>query len=649
MTMTRRVALLIAAILLTALAGSLWIHALAARDALQVQLEVLNQDAATALAVSMSQQKGDVAALESVASAQFDLGHYRRMQFLDSAGRTVFDRSQPARLAAAPAWFVAALPLRAPTGQAPVSNGWQQLGVVQVEAQAAWAHAALWAAGARTAALLALLASAAMALAAWLLRAWERPLRAAVEQSHAIAEGRFVVTDEPTMPELRSLTRSMNRMAGQLRQVFDAQAAQVADLQRAAQTDPVTDLPVRRHFVGQLVDRLGDPAGPDTALLLVRLLRLEAVNERLGFEATDRLLAATAEILQTYVRRVPGAVAGRLNGSDFGLMLPASGVAAETALSLATALGASPLTRAAAVRFCVGGVDALRGQAAGAALAAADAALAQAEISDQPVVLAADDRTADTGGGRAWRARLQAVLDAGRMRLAESPVVDRQGSLLHLECTLMMALEGSPAGDDAPEPLPPGDYRPPREWLPQATRARLLPRVDLAALELALQAIGADGRPRCVRVAQVSLAEPGFARAVEQRLAAAPAAAQRLSIEWVDGTHQAADALLRDAAAAWRARGVRLGVEHAGASPQTLSLWQALPIDYVKVDARHVQGVADDQAVRGYAVSLATLVHSLGLKALADGIAEQRDLQALWSLGFDGAAGAAVALTAPRG
>lgn len=646
--MTRRVELLIAAILLSALAGSLWIHALAARDALQVQLEVLNQDAATALAVSMSQQKGDIAAIQSVASAQFDLGHYRRMRFVDIDGRTVFERSQPVRLSAAPGWFVAALPLRAPTGQAPVSNAWQQLGLIQVEAQAAWAHAALWAACARTSAFLALLALIAMSLAAWLLRAWERPLRSAVEQSQDIAEGRFVVADEPAMPELRTLTRSMNRMAGQLRQVFDQQAGQVARLQREAQTDPVTDLPVRRHFVGQLADRLADPGGAGTALLLVRLLRLDAVNERLGFEATDRLLAATAEILQTYVLRVPGAVAGRLNGSDFGLVLPASGVAAETAQSLAAALGASPLTRAAAVRFCVGGVDALRGQSAGAALAAADAALAQAEVSGHPVVLAADDRHADTVGARAWRTRLELALDQGKTRLGEVPVVDRHGSLIHLECPLLLALAGSQAGDAAAEPLRGVDYRPPREWLPQATRARLLPRLDLVALDMALRAISADGRPRCVRVAQASLAEPGFTRAVEQRLAAAPAAAQRLSIEWIDSAYQAADALLRDAVTAWRARGVRLGVEHAGAWPQTLSLWQAMPIDYVKIDARHLVGVANDEAVLGYAGSLATLVHSLGLKALADGITEERDLQALWGLGFDGAAGDAVALGAPE-
>ena len=652
MTMTRRFALLMAAVLLLALAGSLWIHAVAARNALQVQLEVLNQDAATALALSMSQQNGDQAAMQAVASAQFDLGHYRRMRFVGVDGQAVFDRSQPPRPSAAPAWFVAALPLAAPAGQAPVSHGWTPLGLLQVESQATWAHAALWAACTRTALLLALIAAAAMALTGWLLRGWLRPLRAAVAQAQAIAEGRFMHADEPVMPELKALTRSMNRMAGQLRQAFELQAAQVERLQHQAQTDAVTELPARQQFVGRLADRLADPAANGTALLLVRLLRLDSVNDRLGFDATDRLLAATAEVLQTYVQRVPGAVAGRLNGSDFGLVLPAAGVGAETAQSLHAALGATPLARAAVVRFCVGGVDALRGQTAGAALSAADAALAQAEVDEQSVVLTADDRGAHTEGARAWRARMEAALDAGRARLGEFPVVDREGRLIHLECPLRVALHDTSELADGLRPastaardsaaVAEDGYRPAREWLAQAVRARLMPRVDVVALDLALAAIAQDGKPRCVHVAQASLAEPGFVRAVQLRLAAAPAAAQRLSIEWSDSPRPAQADLLREAAEGWRACGVQLGVEHAGASAQALTQWQATPIDYVKIDARHLQGAADDEAVRGYAQGLAALVHGLGLKALAEGIGDGRDLRALWALGFDGATGAAV-------
>jgi EAL domain-containing protein (putative c-di-GMP-specific phosphodiesterase class I) len=71
---------------------------------------------------------------------------------------------------------------------------------------------------------------------------------------------------------------------------------------------------------------------------------------------------------------------------------------------------------------------------------------------------------------------------------------------------------------------------------------------------------------------------------------------------------------------------------------------QASAVDYVKVDARHLRGVAQDEAVRGYAQSLVALIHGLGLLALAEGVAEAPDLALLWELGFDGATGPAVTL-----
>ncbi len=644
MTMTRRLALLIAAVLLPALLGSLWLHTLAARDALVLEQETRNQDAATALALALSQQRGDLAALETVAAAQFDLGHYRQLELRDAQGRTLFQRQQAAREPSVPAWFVAAWPITAPPGRAAVSAGWRELGMLEVVSQSGWVHAALWAAAVRTATFLAVLAGLALALTAWLLQGWQRPLRATVAQARAIEAGHFDLAREPTQPELRELTRSMNAMVKRLKEVFSAQADQVALLQRQAQTDAVTGLLQRRHFVSRLSDRLADPAAPGSALLLVRVLRLDSVNERLGFEATDRLLAASAEVLLAYVDRVAGAAAGRLNGGDFALLLPAAGVAQETAQALALALNASPLARAGSARYAVGGVDGLRGQGAGAALAAADAALAEAEVADAPVVEEAERRAQDTAGARAWRSQIASALEQGRARLAEFPVVDPQGRLIHMECPLRVQF-GAPSGDgDLGDDESAADYRPARDWLALAQRSRLMPRVDLAALDLALAAIAADGRPRAVHVSQASLAEPGFVDIVAQRLGQAAAAAQALSIEWVESPQPADGSALRLAAESWRALGAKLGVEHAGASPQALTQWHATRIDYVKIDARHLQGVATDEAVRGYAASLVALVHGLGLQALAEGIGDAEDLAMLWQLGFDGATGQAVSL-----
>jgi EAL domain-containing protein (putative c-di-GMP-specific phosphodiesterase class I) len=317
-------------------------------------------------------------------------------------------------------------------------------------------------------------------------------------------------------------------------------------------------------------------------------------------------------------------------------------VAAETAESLFAAVTAAPALRVGGAEVVVGGVDGLCGLAVGAALAAADAALAGAEAGGGLAVENHGESLADPAGARAWREQLAAALGEGRTRIAEFAVLDRAGCLIHLECPLRVQLR------------PGGDYEVAARWLALAGRSRLLPQVDLAALDLALRAIAADGRPRAVHVAWPSLAAAGFVADVCSRLAAAPLAARRLSIEWADDARladrpargQVQGQALGDIAARWRGMGVRVGVEHAGADPQQLARLVELGIDYVKVDARHLRGAATDGAVRAYAHSLVALIHGLGLSALAEGINDADDLAALWALGFDGATGPAVAAAA---
>jgi EAL domain-containing protein (putative c-di-GMP-specific phosphodiesterase class I)/GGDEF domain-containing protein len=637
MTMTLRLALLLAAVLLTALLGSAWLHTAALRSAYVAQLEVRNADAAASLALALSQQRGDRAALETVATAQAALGHYRLLQLRAPDGQLLFQRQGGNPAVEVPAWFVAALPLVAPPGRAMVSDGWQPLGELWVESHADWAHEALWAACVRTALLLGGLGLVAATLAAVLLRGWQRPLQATMAQAEALEQGRFVTATEPAWPELRQLTRSMNSMVQRLRGVFDAQAEQVALLQRQAMTDAVSGLPRREVFVGRLQDLLADTGAPMATLLLLRARRLETANRRLGHDGTDRLLGAVADVLLTYVSRVPGSFAGRLNGSDFALCLPAPGVARETGESLLAALMASPLARTGGVEWVAGAVDGVRGGGASAALAAADAALAEAEAEPGSTVVVSlpADFVADPGGARAWRAQIAAALADKRVQLGQFPVRDAQGRLLHLECPLRVQL------------VPGAEFHAARRWLALAARSRLLPEVDLAAVDLALAAIAADGLARGVHVAPASLAAPGFDAALQQRLQAAPAAAHKLWLDLAEDMPRALAQPLREAVAAWRGCGARVGIEHAGASPQALAALQGLGLDYVKVAARHLRGVADDEAVRDYARSLLALLRGLGATALAEGIEDPRDLTALWQLGFDGATGAAVAALGP--
>lgn len=638
MSLSRRVALLMAVMVLLALATSLAVQTWAMRDALQAELQRRSHEAAQHLALALSAQATDAAQMQALAQAHLTLGVARRVVLLRPDGSVLFEASQEPQPAQVPGWFGRLLPLTPAQGRADLLSAGQVLGSMLLEPRITWAQDALWASLRLTAIWLIGLAVLAAALAAWFLRTWRKPLLDTVAQAQALEQGRFVEAEEPRLPELQLLTRSMNATVRRLREVFAAQAEQVQVLQRQALLDGVTALPLRGQFTGRLETQLAGAGGPGVALILVRVLDLDAINQRLGHEATDRLLASVASLLQAYVDSVPGTFAGRLNGADFALCLPASGLATETAESLHAALVAAPALHAGGAHIVVGAVDSRNGMTAGAVLAAADAALAQAEAQNGLAIHNEGFAPADLAGSRAWREQISAALAEGRTQLAECAVRGRDGQVIHLECALRVQFSEG------------GDYQGAARWLALARRSHLLPQVDLAALTLALAATAADGQRRAVHMAPASLATPGFVADVAALLQEAPVAAQRLAIEWVGAQVLAeANTLLALAAEQWQACGTHMGVELVGAQVQQVTRAAELGIDYIKLETRHLHGAINEDAMRTYAAGLVSLVHGLGLVVLAQGVDHEEELAALWELGFDGAAGAALEGNNPPG
>jgi EAL domain-containing protein (putative c-di-GMP-specific phosphodiesterase class I) len=632
MSMIARVRMLLLAVLLPALLGSAALHALAVRDALQAQLQQRNHDAAAMLALALSQQQGDATLLPLVAAALFDTGHYRDVVLRAPDGRTLVELHAVSPQPAAPRWFVAALSLDATPGVAQVSDGWQPVGRLEVATQPAWAHDALWSAGLRSAGWLLVLGVASALAAGAALRGWRRPLQETVAQARSLEDGRYVLAIEPAIPELRQLTRSMNSLVTRLHEQFERQAAETERLRREATLDAVTGLPLRRHLLARVEAALQAAPGVGAALLIVRVRDLAALNRRLGRDGADRLLAALAEVLQAYPSRVEGAVAGRLNGSDFALFLPRSGVAPDTARALQAALRLALQRIDPGADLAIGAVEGPLQSPPAQALAWADLALARAEAAGPfgVEVSTLQGSDAQPGGEHDWQRRLATALASGRVRLAQFAVRDRDGRLLARECPLRVQLDGG------------GVFQPAVHWLPMAARHRLLPQVDLAALDLALQAIGADGVARSVHVAVASLQVAGFVAEVRARLEEAPQAARLLWIEVPEDAAVADAALLVDVVAQWRGVGAHVGLGHAGDALQALAPLPVLGLAFVKVDGVHLRGLAADVQLQAFARSLLALMHPLGLRVLAGGIDDAADLAMLWALGFDGATGPAV-------
>jgi len=629
MSLIRQLWLLLLATVMVGVLGSALVTVGSARGYLETQLRLKNSDNAQALALTLSQQGGDLALAELAISAQFDTGFYERVSLRDPEGRVLFERRGSAEPTQAPAWFARLVPIASVPGVAQVSDGWRSLGTLEVVSASSFALADLWRGSLRSAGWLTLIGLLAGALGSQVLRRIRAPLQATVEQARAIVERRFVTVPEPRVPELSQLSRAMNAMVERLQAVFGEQGAQLEALRQQAQTDPLTGLSNRSHFLAQLSSMLAREDTPRAgALLLLRVHDLAGLNRDAGHAATDALLQTLALSLRSATAGGTAPMTGRLNGADFAAQAAdadATHVAAVLQTAVKTAL--KPWT---GVRVAIGAVSWRSGDSVGTLMQAADAALVRAETQDG-FGLAVDGPPAasaeTTLGESGWRQLLRQALERGDAGLGSFPVIGRDGRLLHLESPLRLRLHEG------------GAFEPAARWLPWVLRSQFSARTDLLAVRLALEQIALDGRPRGVNLAADSLADSGFLTGLRSLVAGHAQAARALWLEV--GERAAVEQLpvLRDLGQQLRPLGVQLGLEHAGERLARIDRLYEAGLDYVKLDGALASGLAQDSARADFVRGLAWTLHGLEIRVLAEGVADAADAQALWACGLDGITG----------
>ncbi|MGS0756972.1 LapD/MoxY N-terminal periplasmic domain-containing protein, partial [Roseateles sp. GG27B] len=272
MSLMRQVWLLVLAVVGLSLLGSELVSAVSVRQLMQTQLQIKNSDNAAALALALSQQRGEPELMELLISAQFDTGYYQHVLWRGADGKLAFERVSAGRPSTAPAWFVALTPITVQPGVAQVSNGWNAIGSVEVLSHSAYAHDAMWRSLVRLTGLLAAVGLLASAAAWAALRRIRRPLDNAVAQANRMVEGNFTFVAEPAVPELKQLTQAMNSMVLRVKAMFEAQAEQLQILRVQAHCDSLTGLSLRKHFLAELDSALSRDEGPVRAgLVLLRL------------------------------------------------------------------------------------------------------------------------------------------------------------------------------------------------------------------------------------------------------------------------------------------------------------------------------------------------------------------------------------------
>ncbi|RZA12787.1 MAG: diguanylate cyclase, partial [Proteobacteria bacterium] len=398
------------------------------------QLRSHAQDAATALALSLTPNIDDPAMVELMVSSIFDSGYYASIRVVNLADDSVIvERAAEPDGSGVPAWFVKMINLAPAGGDAIVSRGWEQAARVEVVSHPMFAVAKLWQGALGSLGWLLLCGAVSAALGALLLRRQLKPLDYMVEQSHAIARREFLsLPDLPRTPELRRVVQAMNQMVEKLKALFHEQTVRSERLRIESYQDSLTGLANRRYFEMQLHTRVSNLEEASAGyLVLLRINDLAGLNQRLGGQRTDQLLQAVSQQLVRTCAGYPETqnLITRSRGGEFSILAP--GMVREEAQQLAQALDANlrSLAQTGATDLLpvahLGLAPYTPGDDPHALLKLADEALAQAEGPGDSCWVCLEHRALATveNDHHAWHTRLDDALSQRRFQLYFQPVV----------------------------------------------------------------------------------------------------------------------------------------------------------------------------------------------------------------------------------
>lgn len=633
MSLIKQLWITVLAILLLSLAGSLAVGLTVLRDYTKQEVRVKNIDNVNALALSISQLDKDPVIIELLLAAQFDTGHYQLIELHAPDGELIARREADGHIDDVPGWFVDLVRFDVSPSQAVIQDGWQQYATLTLQSHHSFAYHSLWRGAIRLVSWFGMAALAGLLLAGWIVRTIRTPLKALIAQARDIGARRFTTSPEPQTRELRQVVQAMNRLSDSVGQMLHSESEKLDRLRRRLQQDETTGALGRDAFMTQLSTHLeSDDERANGSLALVRLHQLAEVNQRLGRAPTNELLKSLSLSLHRVALAQGGGIVGRLNGGDFALLTPGNEDAGSLSQALSVELEALRLDETS---LNLGLPSALCHYAPGdtisTLMAGLDGALADAETQGD-----LGQQWVDTQRGNLlyinrsdWRNALERAIAEG-LRLASFPVADAKGGLLHHECPSRLFLEG--------------EWRAAGIFMPWISRLGLSTSLDLAAAKVAIDTISRDHSPLGINLSSASVRDAHFLTHLISLLKTHPDQARLLWLELPEAAALRDLERFRLLCRELHPLGCRIGLEHVGSEFSRLDELQDSGLSYLKFDRSLIEGVEASPEQQAILRGMATLCHSLGILAIAEGVTSDTEWQTVLDLGLDGVTGPGVRL-----
>jgi len=400
--------------------------------------------------------------------------------------------------------------------------------------------------------------------------------------------------------------------------------------------DELTGLPSRAMFEELLDLSVARAKRHDgsVAVLSVDLNEFRLVNDSLGHQAGDALLAAVADRLRDATRETD--LVARRGGDQFLLLLAdldrddgaidsavmrAQGVAQRIQDSLVAPfpLAGTEVYVAASIGISLFPNDAAD---AGILLRNAESAMYEAKRNGRSDFVLAPRSALDSSAKLAFVTRLRKAVELQRWVLHYQPVVDLEsGRMLSVEALIRWV-------------EPDGTMVPPNDFIPLAEELGLIEQIgDWVVRELTYQVqawreldidleVGFNLSPR-------QFWQPDLAMRIQREFRAGGVDPSKVLVEVTESSAMMdpdrAQGILRELHDA----GFAIAIDDFGTGYSSLSRLRHMPVKVLKIDRSFISGVHDDRAARSIVSAFLELANGLDMVTLAEGIETLEELDFL--------------------
>lgn len=455
----------------------------------------------------------------------------------------------------------------------------------------------------------------------------------------------FLTQSKPTKPDLSNLPAefadigiSLQKLAQHTQQQYAKMTADAQQIAEEAYKDQVTGLPNRNRFVQTYEEQIHDAVQTEFGIFAItRCTELQTINQTRGFHEGDQYVKEVSDIIKRVAATYKDSKLFRLNGSDFGILLPK--VTAKEAENFALQLQSrfneyQKLSELDSVAY-TGLVSYENGKALGELLATADTSISLAQTKQSNAwhlqkETSGLDSASNGYGNQNWRNVIEDVLTNNRLTLLlQSIQPSSRAAKAYSEILVRFKTHED-------QTLPTASF------LAMAEKLDKIIAIDRLIVETSLNTIktrNMQDQYFGINLSPRSVHDDQFVIWLERRLLKDANIASKLIFEVSEfGLQQNLKTSKRFIDMLHRA-GARITVEKFGVGITSFKFFRDLKPDFVKMDGSYTRHIDDDKNNQYFMRLMIDLAHRIGVGVFAESVETQEEKHMLESLFIDGSQG----------